>query len=87
MMPAGKHRQGESLMLVHAIRRTVGAGLCGAIGALGIPLVHAAGTSGTAFDLADTNRDGSIDAFLAEREERRRRIGQTTFIFGRKLHS
>lgn len=35
----------------------------------------------------DMNRDGSIHAFLAEREERRRRVGQTTFIFGRKLGS
>lgn len=37
--------------------------------------------------IRDMNRDGSIDAFLAEREERRRRVGQTTFISGRKLHS
>ena len=37
--------------------------------------------------IRDMNRDGSIDAFLAERDERRRRVGQTTFIFGRKLHS
>ncbi len=37
--------------------------------------------------IRDMNRDGSIDAFLAEREERRCRVGQTTFIFGRKLHS
>ena len=35
----------------------------------------------------DMNRDGSIRAFLVEREERRRRVGQTTFIFGRKLGS
>ena len=37
--------------------------------------------------IRDMNRDGSIESFLAEREERRRRVGQTTFIFGRKLPS
>ena len=35
--------------------------------------------------IRDMNRDGSIHAFLAEREQRRRRVGQTTFVFARKL--
>jgi hypothetical protein len=33
------------------------------------------------------NRDGRIDARLAEPDERCRRVGQTTFIFGRKFYS
>jgi hypothetical protein len=33
------------------------------------------------------NRDGRIDARLAEPDERCRRAGQTTFIFGRKFYS
>ena len=35
--------------------------------------------------IRDMSRDRSIHGFLAEREERRRRVGQTTFIFARKL--
>ena len=35
--------------------------------------------------IRDMNRDGSIHAYLAEREQRRRRVGQTTFVFARKL--
>jgi ubiquinone/menaquinone biosynthesis C-methylase UbiE len=37
--------------------------------------------------ISETERmlaDGSMDAFLAEREERRRQVGQGTFVIGRK---